>query len=356
MKNLDDINGIHKLDPVNVLGSIELLGKQCGQSWNEVADQSFPASYANAQNIVFSGMGGSSLGAYVIKSLFRDTFPVPFEIINDYHLPAYVNHKTLVLLGTYSGSTEETISSALDAMSKKAMITGFTAGSTLAEFFRKHKLPYFHIDPKFNPSNQPRLGTGYTMFSQVAILNKLGYISVSPAHVEDMMMVLEKGNTKYGVEAPTVANEAKLLAKELVDSIPVIITSEFLTHVGRVMRNQINECAKSFAAYHEIPELNHHLMEGFTNPTINRDVLRIVFYNSNLYSPKIKKRLEVTKQVLLRQNIPFYEFIPQSTTHLSQVFECIQFGAYTNFYMSMLYGIDPSKIPWVDYFKAQLAS
>ena len=35
--------------------------------------------------------------------------------------------------------------------------------------------------------------------------------------------------------------------------------------------------------------------------------------------------------------------------------EIIQLGAYTNFYLAMLNGINPAPIPWVDYFKEQLA-
>lgn len=355
MNNLDDIAAIKKLDPVNVIGSINLLGEQCGQVWNEVLNMSFGPAYRQAKNIVFSGMGGSSLGAYVIKSLYGLEMSVPFEIVNDYHLPRYVDNKTLVLLGTYSGTTEETLSCADEALQKRAMITGFTVGSNLGEFFSKNKISYFHINPTYNPSNQPRLGTGYTMFSQVAILNVLGYLTISQTDVEEMIGVLQIGKRKYGIETKSDKNEAKQLAKELVDCIPIIVTAEFLTYVGRVMRNQINECAKSFAAYHEIPELNHHLMEGLTNPKINKDILRFLFYSTSLYSERIRKRVEITKKVVEKQGIPFFEFIPQAKSKLAQAFECIQFGAYTNYYMAMHYGVDPSKIPWVDAFKAELA-
>ncbi len=35
--------------------------------------------------------------------------------------------------------------------------------------------------------------------------------------------------------------------------------------------------------------------------------------------------------------------------------EILQWGGYITFYLGMLNGIDPGKVPWVDYFKAQLA-
>ncbi len=43
-----------------------------------------------------------------------------------------------------------------------------------------------------------------------------------------------------------------------------------------------------------------------------------------------------------------------SVTRLEQAFEVITFGAYTNFYLAMLEGIDPAPIDTVDYFKEQL--
>lgn len=75
--------------------------------------------------------------------------------------------------------------------------------------------------------------------------------------------------------------------------------------VGRVMRNQLHESAKSFAAnYHDVPELNHHLLEGLTNPTVNKDLLRFLFLDSLLYEDKIKKRMAITQTVVEKQGIP----------------------------------------------------
>src|SRR3989344_6664270 len=64
-----------------------------------------PVSYSNTRNIVFSGMGGSSLPAHIITSSLPLT--VPHAIVNDYTLPSWVNSKTLVILSSYSGNTEE---------------------------------------------------------------------------------------------------------------------------------------------------------------------------------------------------------------------------------------------------------
>lgn len=355
MNNLDDIAAIKKIDTVNVLGSIEQLAGQCEQAWSEVSQIKFPDSYKNINNIVFSGMGGSALGAYVIKSLLENSLPVPFEVVNDYMLPAYVNENTLVILGSYSGTTEETVKCAKKALEKKAQTTGLATGGTLAQLFKDAAVPVYIFNPKFNPSNQPRLGTGYSVFGILAILQKLGLVTIDNQDVEETICILEKGRQTYGVDIPISQNKSKQLAQTWLNKIPIIVSAEFLTQVGRVIRNQLHESAKSFAAYHEIPELNHHLMEGLSNPKTNKEVLRFLFLSSPGYCAKIKKRFTITHDVVAKQGIAIDDFVPTADSHLAQALECIQFGAYTNYYLAMLYDLDPSKIPWVDYFKAELA-
>lgn len=355
MNNLDDLEAMKKLDPENVLGSIEQVGLQCQQAWEDVKRIQFHDSYKNPENIVFAGMGGSALGAYVIKSLFFDSLTLPFEIVNGYHLPPYVNEHTLVIVCSYSGTTEEAISCARDAVAKKALLTGIAIGKELADVFAQAGAAAYIFEPKYNPSNQPRLGTGYTAFGQIAIMASLGLIRVTDQDVVDVVAVADKGNQTYGVSISRQQNKAKQLALRWEKKIPVIVSAEFLWGVGRVIRNQFHECAKAFAAYHDIPELNHHLMEALTYPQRNKEILTFFFLGSSFYSPLIQKRFAITKEVVKKQGMQVLEFTPQSKTKISQAFECIQFGAYTNYYMSMLYNVNPSKIPWVDYFKAELA-
>lgn len=355
MHNLDDVDAIKKIDAVNVLGSIEQLGSQSRQAWDEVHAIPFPDSYKNATNIVFSGMGGSALGAYVNKSLFWDTLSVPFEIVNDYHLPPYTDERTLVILSTYSGTTEETLHCAAEAVAKKARVTALTTGSRLGEFIAKNNLPSYIFVPSYNPSNQPRLGSGYSVVGLLSLLDALGYVSVNQSDIDEIESLLTIGNERFGVIAKEINNPAKQLAKAWNQKIPIIVAARHLTHVGRVLRNQIHESAKCFSAYHDIPELNHHLMEGLTNPKTNKDMLRFLFLDSGLYDGKIQKRMMITKDIVIKQGIIVDSYKPNAKSRIAQAMECIQFGAYVNYYMAMLSDLDPSKIPWVDYFKSELA-
>lgn len=353
---LDHMEAIRKLDTMDVLGSIEQLGNQCQQAWDEVNQISFSEKYKHVKNIVFSGMGGSNLGAYVVKSLLLDRLNLPFEIIHDYNLPAFVCENTLIVLSTYSGTTEEVLSCAQKALEKQTCIIGMTTGGKLKQFLSENRISSYIYTPNYNPCNQPRLAIGYSVFGLLAILDKLGLIDVSDSTLESTISSLNQGNNSYGVKQKLQKNKAKQLAMKWQQKIPIIVASEFLTNVGRVIRNHLHESSKSFAAFHEIPELNHHLMESLKNPFENENLLNFLFINSSLYSSRIAKRFKVTMDVVKQNKITIDDFIPLSLDKIAQAMESIQFGAYVSFYLAMLYNIDPTPIPWVDYFKAQLSS
>lgn len=345
MINLNNLEEIKKLDPKNVYGSAELVLEQCSQIWEDTKSLSFPSEYSNVQNIVFSGMGGSGLGAQVVYHLFKNDLKVPFYINNDYHLPGFANEDTLVILSSYSGSTEETLTSVQEAIDKKCKVTGLTTDGKLSQIFEQGNRPYVKIDPKNNPAGQPRLGSGYATFGLISILSKVGILNVT--NDEAQKAIISAKNNKNEAK-----QKAQDISKDFLNTIPVIFASEFLTGNAHVIRNQMNESAKTFSSYSPIPELNHHLMEGLKNPKDKN--LAILFLDSNLYSEIIQKRIKLTKEVVSKNGVPYLEYKVIGDTKLAQSLNVLSFGGYLTLYLALLYGLDPSLIPWVDFFKENL--
>lgn len=345
MIDLNNLDEIKRLDPKNVYGSTELILEQCSQIWEDSNSLSFPSNYSDIGNVVFSGMGGSALGAQVVYHLFKNELSVPFYINNDYHLPGFANENTLVILSSYSGTTEETLTSAKEAISKKCKVTGITAGGELSKTLEEYGIPFVRINPINNPAGQPRLGTGYSTFGAISILSKTGVLNISDEEAKTAINAAkeDKEDTK---------RTAIDLSEKFQDTIPVIFAAEFLVGNAHVIRNQMNETAKTFSAYSPISELNHHLMEGLKNPK-NKN-LEILFLESDLYSEIIKKRIMLTKDVVSRNGVPYQNFKAIGDSKLSQVLNVLSFGGYLTLYLALLYGLDPSLIPWVDYFKENL--
>lgn len=354
MINLDDKKIYKQLDKSNMLGSIELLGEQINQTWQEVNKIHIPQSYLKINQIVFSGMGGSALGAYVAKYLYNNQLKIPFEVINDYYLPSYVDEKTLVIVGSYSGNTEETISCFNEALKKKAKVFVIATGGKLELLAKKNGYPLYQIKPRFNPCNQPRLGIGYAIFALLTLFHRLKIIFLEKNDINDLKQILQESNQKYGVNNPTKKNLAKKIALKIYNKTPIFIAGEFLVGAVHAIRNQINENAKSLAIYFPLPELNHHLLEGLRFPAKIRETNVYLLFQSDLYTKKIKKRLIITDEMIKNHKYQTIIYQPSSKKSLYQVIEAIGFGVYLAYYLAVLYRIDPSPIPIVDLFKKKI--
>lgn len=324
------------LDISDVYGSVKTLPDQCRHAWEEVEKITLPADYRDVNKIVMAGMGGSGLAARVVESL--NLLPHPLTRINDYNLPSWVDQQTLVICSSYSGNTEETVSNLTQALDKKAKVIVVAAAGKLLEISRDKNLPFYQIVPKFNPSNQPRMAIGYSIVGQLALLCRAGLLSLKK---EDFVFT------------PVDETEAENFSAKLVNKQIVFVTAGHLTGAFHVVKNQLNENAKTIGFREDLPELNHHLMEGLRFPESNKNLI-FWFALSNLFSEKMKKRLKLTEEVVSKNGVATINHELQTTSQIAQVFELIQFGAMTIFHLTMRNGIDPAPIPWVDYFKQKL--
>ena len=74
------------------------------------------------ENVVITGLGGSGIGGKIATQLLTDQLKVPVVINNDYSLPEFVSTKTLVIVSSFSGNTEETLAALKIAQDKNAEI------------------------------------------------------------------------------------------------------------------------------------------------------------------------------------------------------------------------------------------
>lgn len=359
MTVLDDLTLISRFDKNNYLTSVSLLPRQCEQAWKESQQINFSDEYYNVKNIIISGMGGSTYGARIVKSHYDEAeiTQKPIELANNYYLPGYVDKDTLVILSSYSGNTEETLNSYDQAREKKAKISAITSGGILGKLFSQRDNPIYLFDPKYNPSRQPRIGLGYMVIGLIGMLAKLKLIPVGEKEVLGIIKNLEQQNDQFIPSFPFIVNPAKQLAKKLSETIPVIIVSDFLEGAAYAVRNQLHETAKQFALYFAIPELNHHLLEGLSYPSNLNKNLIFIFINSSIYEiydPRNIKRMNLTREVIIKNKMSYLDINLTAKSALAQTWELLQLFSWVTFYLAMLNKVDPSNIPYVDYFKKRL--
>jgi len=332
-------------DSLHVLNSIHQLPDQCRQVIGELSSQPIPSHCSLVDNIVVSGMGGSALGGRIIAGLERQVLKVPIVVSTEYHLPHFVGPKTLVVISSYSGNTEETLSSLVEARARNAQVFIIASGGKLADTARQQDLPHYIFEPRYNPSGQPRMGLGYAVISLAMLLSRCQLIHPIPdlTKLPDFLKSRQDQQEQY-----------KEIAQKLSGKIPVIFAAEHLKGAAHAFRNQINENAKTFAALFDLPEANHHLSEGLTFPKTNPENLTCLFIHSQYYHKEVSKRFVLTEKLAVRQHLPVVRLQPAGPSKFFELMDLLQAGSYISFYLSQTLGIDPGPIPWVDWYKDEI--
>jgi len=337
-----------------VAKSIAEFPRQLAETWQSFKNAVIPVGYCKAKDIIFCGMGGSNLSSELIRGLFASEIKLPFVLVRNYHLPAFASKNSLVIISSYSGDTDESLSCFKQALKLKAKIICICAGGAIAKIAKEEKIPLLLLDKKLNPSGQPRYAIGSQLGAALAVLNKCNIIKINTNQIKKICSALEELNSFW---APTIygnKNLARNTAKKFKGFLPVIIAADFMLPNAHILTNQINESAKTLAIYNAIPELNHHLMEGLELPTEVIKKVKILFLNSDLYPKEIKNRFAVTKKVLEKKKIQFIEHKPSAKNIFSASLEALTFGNWLSYYLSQINHKDPTLIPWVDYFKDRL--
>ncbi|MEI7512263.1 MAG: SIS domain-containing protein [Candidatus Uhrbacteria bacterium] len=327
-----------------ILASIEALPQQVLIGWRTASAVRFP-SRKKPSEVIISGMGGSALGADVIRSAYADRLSVPFTIVNGYQLPAWVGPQSLVILSSYSGTTEETLSTAKDAIKRKARIAVLTKGGELLSLAKKHKWPFVLIDETTNPSNQPRMAIGSAAFALAGILSRAGVLKISETEIQSLAAFLGKATPIKLADDLATRGEKKLL---------LLIAAEHLTGASHVMNNQINENAKQLSTYLALPEIDHHLLEGLSFPVAAKKNLLAVFFQSDLYHPQTIKRVKLTSEIFEDQGIETVLITPEGKTKSEQAWNTIQIGSRTSLSLAHRHRIDPEPVPNVERLKRKL--
>lgn len=353
---LDTISALRRIDTQGMIDSIEQLADQYAQVQQDWRALKMPASVRGFDSIVLNGMGGSGLAAHVVQSVFRDSLRQPFDVVHGYTLPASVNRRTLYIVVSYSGNTEEPLATIAEARRRNAKIVVITKGGKLQARARQLGLPAYVFAERHNPCGQPRMGIGYNLLGLLMLLRSVGAIKLTETQLSAGQAVLRGSSDRIGVAVPLKSNPAKRLAVAVHGGIPIIVGAEFLEGSAHIVANQINENGKNFAMYFAIPELNHHLMEGLGHPAPRQSPLRFVFLDSRLYDPRNLHRVKLTRHILKEHHFVSSDVSLRARTPYEQVWESLAYGSYLSYYLALLNRVNPSPIPWVDYFKARLSA
>jgi len=349
--NLDDPNLYEEQDPQRMRDRIAELPVHCADAWHLVQDFSLPEEYRRVRNVVVLGMGGSAIGSALAAALVAYECPVPILCVGGYDLPAYAGPETLVVGSSYSGKTEETLSTFAQALERNCRLVAIATGGDLASIAQEKGVPLL----RFSPCLAPRAAIGYSLMLLLGILWRAGLIRDPGDDLDEAIAVLEDWQRELRPETPMARNPAKRLAGQLIGRLPVVYGAGFLAPVARRWKGQFNENAKQWAMWEEMPELNHNAVVGYGVPEEVRDRVYVVMLRSSLDHPRVQARWQVTRELLLQEGIAPDEIWARGNSRLAQMLSLVHFGDYVSLYLAMLNGANPTPVQPIDYLKKRLA-
>lgn len=293
-------------------------------------------------NIVITGLGGSGIGGKIVAQLVKNNIDTPVFVNNGYHLPAFVNEKTLVIVSSFSGNTEETLEAMKIAQNKNSEIACISSGGKVIELAKENNYNYILL-----PScHSPRAMLSYSLTQQFFILNHYGFIN------GDFKTSIANAIQLIDNEIDNIKSEALKVAKGIKGKTPIIYSEESYEGASIRLRQQLNENAKTLCWHHVLPEMNHNELVGWAGG--KNEYAVILFRNDSDYI-RTQKRMEISKEVIEKYTNTHFEIWSKGNNPIEKSIYLIILGDWISIFLAELLDVDPIEIKVINHLKGELA-
>jgi glucose/mannose-6-phosphate isomerase len=340
---------------VDSLGLIPGVGEAVqafdrGRASAEALEIPFPPDAI--REVAICGMGGSAIAGDLIAGVYRDRLRRPVATVRDYILPGWVGPDTLVVLCSYSGNTEETLTCTMQALERKALIVGITSNGKLGDLGRREGMPIISVPPGM----QPRAALLDLFTPMLVTLSRLGVVPQIDAELEDGRAALEAAVAAYGPGAEEAENPAKQLANALVGSVPVIYGAEATAALAYRWKCQFNENSKVPSFWHAVPEMNHNEIVGFEGLTEFHKLSHVLMLRDARQHRQVERRFDLTGQLIEKRVRGVISISGDGDTALARLLDLVLLGDYVSLYLACLYNVNPGPVDIIEQLKGDLAT
>ena len=338
---------VKKYDPQNQFEILINSYKQIEFAWNNKFELG-KISKDNFNKVLVTGLGGSAISADLMQNYLRTEMDFPYFVNRNYYLPPFADENTLVVISSYSGNTEETISVFNEALKKKCSIVCVTTGGKAETIAIGNGIPVIKIQPGL----QPRYALGLSFFSLLRLLQELKLISDQNEVVNKIINLWNSKGSEYSAEE----NSAFNLAKSLIGFIPTIYSAADVTSAaGYRLKCQFNENSKLHAFHNVIPELNHNEIIGWESFEEKQFNTKLITIFDEEYLPQIKKRFEITAELAAKNGVEIISLKSEQKEFKLRLLELIYLGDWITYYLAVLRGFDPTEIENINILKKSLS-
>ena len=287
--------------------------------------------------VVVAGMGGSAIAGLIFKDLFPE---MDIVVERNYFPNTTIDEHTLVIVCSYSGNTEETLSYYDYAVRLTDHAMVLTTGGELLKKAKLDNISY-HLLPKGYP---PRSALGFSLTFLISLFDKEGVSNIDFDFLES-----------FSKEAATKKSEVYALAKKIHKTMPMIITEEDLSSIGYRLKCQLNENSKMLSYNITIPEMNHNEIIGWENKNIDKKFFSIIWIHIGW--PKNVERMKITNEILSKKvshvaHLTVADNVPKNLTSL---FFLISYVDWLSYWCGILNDVDIDAIESIDLLKKNIS-
>jgi glucose/mannose-6-phosphate isomerase len=356
-----DRNSLRRFDKSNMFDILAGFPQQIRRGLEIGKHAPYFQDISPFKSLVFVGMGGSAIGGDLLRCTLQaynvDTFSV--AVSRSYSPPMGITADTAMIFSSYSGSTEETLSSFEAARKKTKRLMCISTGGDLSALAKKHSIPSITI-----PSGmQPRCAVAYSFFPMLSALlehdalGKKAAAELSKGIKETIALMEEKAKI-YSLPSAR-SNPAFSVAEDLCHTIPVIYSSPLMEGVNLRWRGQIQENAKHVAFGNIVPEMNHNEINGWLQPTgaaTPKNLFTAILLRHTHEHERIALRFEAMKPILKARTKALIEIPAEGSSFLAQMFMLLYFGDWMSYWLALLNGLDPTTIDDITALKQAMST
>jgi glucose/mannose-6-phosphate isomerase len=370
---LDDVTALLEADPGLMLRATADAGAQIRRALTGLDRDTVAqvAAEGRPRTVVVVGMGGSGISGDVLTAVCGSGCPVQVTTLRGYALPGWVGPLDLVIAVSCSGSTEETLLLAAEAVKRGCRVVGVgSAGSPLEQVVRgTGSGAFLAVDAG---DLMPRASLWLLATPLLVLAHELRIADVPDSALLAAADELDRVATECGVQVPTADNPAKLLGLSLADSVPMVWGTSFVGDLAAYrLACQLNENAKLPVAWGGIPEANHNQVVALDGPfaaSRAADVfhdpftdgaaparLRLVLLRDTDEHPQDARRAEVTRELADERGVGV-DVVTATPGHVVQrIASLTGLADWASVYAALCLGIDPSPIAPITELKARIS-
>ena len=282
---MSDVDAIRAVDPSGQLDDVLALPDHLRDALWRV--ESAGLEPAEASGLIVCGMGGSAIGGVLARAALGDVLNLPMLVFRDYELPPWTAPDRAVLCSSYSGEHRGDARllrgrrggrrAPLRGDDRRRARRGRARGRRAGDRPARRACSRATRSATGSPSparSPPLVGAAPGMRTE---------IDTAAAHLEEARDAL-------------VARAGEI-AEQLAGTVPLIYGCDLTVPVAYRWKCQINENAKQHAFDHQLPELDHNEIVGWT-PSANGAPFAAVFLADRDQHPRQRERAELTAKLI----------------------------------------------------------